>query len=195
MKNLLYAIAMTVFLTTSMAKNPFWFVLSTSEAAGLPAIYLASQTMDFSKHPEVTKAILTGDVILFDGGHTSYTLTLPYRYKDELKTTTFNLRRHGILFGLSHTDDSDRTTLPNNLQSTIPFRLSHRIKDRFKLEVAKDIVKDDEMQKGIKAVKLSKDGFFAKNKYKFKLGVLRMIKEANDLEGQQVENFQEVYSE
>lgn len=158
---------------------PFYFQAKSDAANGKSAIYLASKTMDLSKDPEVVQAILSGEVILFDGGHTQYTLTLPYTTKSGNATTVFSLRRHGALFALSHTDDSDRTNFPSNLSNTTPFLLTHKNKDKFSLKIAYEIADNQEEKDLLSTLKLSKDGFLSKNKYKFKIGLLSMIKEAN----------------
>ena len=122
--------------------------------------------MDLTKDPEVVEGILSGKAILIDGGHSSYTLTLPYEYKGESGITTLTLRRYGILFGLSHKDDSDRTAFPAEISSLIPFKLLSKGKDRYALKVARETVTDSEMKKAMRAVKLSRDGVFTKNKFK-----------------------------
>lgn len=187
---------LTLILLTaqsSLFAAPFWFMPKSDATGGLSAIYLASQTMDLSKDAEVAKAVLQGDVVLYDGGHESYTLTLPYKHKGEVATTEFTLRRHGLLFGLTHTDNSDRSSI-GNLDSVTPFKLHNKYKDRFKLSVASEFVKDPELRKAMKAVKLSRDGLFARNKYKFKLDALRMFIEAN-FDGKQQEQFQELHED
>jgi|GEM_PF-1031422 hypothetical protein len=191
----LILICLPLLISDFLFAAPFYFRESLSAANGNPAIYLAKQQLDLSADPDVSKAVLSGNLILLDGGHSNYTLTLPYEYKGKMETTTLTLRRHGILFGLSHTDDSDRTGFPNNVQSLTPFSLIPKSKDRYQLKVARDIVQDPEMKKAMKAIKLSRDGMFAKNKFKVKIGLLRMIKEANFEEDQQREIFEEIYEE
>ncbi|MCO4781427.1 MAG: hypothetical protein KC646_03830 [Candidatus Cloacimonetes bacterium] len=177
-KKLLLGSLLTIFTSSSFCA-PFYFQSNSSAANGKSAIYLASKTMDLSKDPEVVEAILSGEVILFDGGHTSYTLTLPYQTKKGSFTTEFTLRRHGALFALSHSDDSDRTYFPANLSNTTPFKLTHKKKDRFSLNIAFEIADNQEEKDLLSTLKLSKDGLLSKNKYKFKIGLLSMIKEAN----------------
>lgn len=177
-KKLLITSLITVFTSSSFCA-PFYFKANSSAANGKAAIYLASKTMDLSKDPEVVEAILSGDVILFDGGHTSYTLTLPYETKKGSFTTEFSLRRHGALFALSHTDDSDRTSFPADVSSTTPFVLSHKRKDKFGLKIAFEVAGTQDEKDLLSTLKLSKDGLLSKNKYKFKIGILSMIKEAN----------------
>ena len=194
MKKLIF-LCLPLLLSDFLFAAPFYFRESLSVTNGNPAVYLAKQHLDLSEDPDVSKAVLSGNLILLDGGHSSYTLTLPYEYKGKIEITTFTLRRHGILFGLSHTDDSDRTGFPNNIKSLTPFSLIPKSKDRFQLKVAKDIIKDPEMKKAMKAIKISRDGMFTKNKFKVKIGLLRMIKEANFDQDQQREIFEEIYEE
>ncbi|MCJ8344174.1 hypothetical protein MJH12_01445, partial [bacterium] len=76
--------------------------------------------------------------------------------------------------------------------SITPFLLTHKRKDKFTLKVAIEDVSDIDHKNLLKTIKLSKDGLFSSNKYKFKIRIAAIIIEANF---EKKKNFHSLHSE